>query len=168
MPVGWTSITVRNRPPGVTPTVVTVGNYLTPRKVGIIIVVIVQQSHSFSVMQRTVVPKAPRPIPADVKVGSLPREPGLQGVQSDAGTVQTVWPRLSEGTEEVGDADVYKAGPEATPAPTAVPSEVEPLDRSTRLVTSEPLPVEAKVPKARVPCIRTSKTPWPSLWSMLE
>lgn len=106
VPAGCTSITARTRPPGVTPTVVTVGKALTPRKVGIIIVVIVQQSHSFSVILRTVVPKAPRPIPVDVNVGSLPREPGLQGVQSDAGTVHTVWPRTSEVTDEEGGADV--------------------------------------------------------------
>lgn len=106
VPAGWRLITARPLFPGGTPTVVTVVKDLTPRKAGMIIVVIVFLSQSFSVMQRTVAPKAPRPLPVDVKVGSLPREPGLQGVLSVVGTAQTVWPRSSEGTEGTGDADV--------------------------------------------------------------
>ncbi len=69
---------------------VTVVTCFTLRKEGIIEGVIVHLSHSSSVILITVVTKAPRPVPVAVNVGTLPRDPGLQGVLSVVGTVHTV------------------------------------------------------------------------------
>ncbi len=90
VPVGWTRATAGTLPRGETPTVVPAVNVFTPRKVGPIIVAIVLQSQSYSVMQSTVVPNAPRPITADGNVGSLPRDPGFLGDLSVVGTAHSV------------------------------------------------------------------------------